>query len=205
MKPEIVLPPEEFWVNPGSTKNAEFIFDYPAGLEEDKLPVYSGKILISGTNSEELSVPYMGVAGNIQATFTQLFYPDYPQSFSSVNETPIEEKPVYSFDLSLESQDFPKVICGFRWGVHQLRWDVFEAGWDEGDWKYPPVPGQHGYVGAATSWIGADYNFIFNASKDDELDLVTFPVFDLARDLPYEYWWLGRLADGNMIEPGNYT
>ncbi|KAM0279722.1 hypothetical protein ACHAQH_004413 [Verticillium albo-atrum] len=182
MKPDVLFPLDEFWVNPGSTKSVEFVFDYPAGFDEGKLPVYSGKILVSGTNAEELSVPYMGVAGSIQATFADVFYPNYPRA-----------------------QDFPRITCGFRWGVQHLRWDIFEAGWNESDWVYPPVAGKNGHVGAATSWAGADYAYTFDASKDDEMDLVTFPVFDLARDLPYEYWWLGRLVDGTMIEPGNYT
>lgn len=33
---------------------------YPKVDDESKLPVYSGKILISGSNGEKLSVPYMG-------------------------------------------------------------------------------------------------------------------------------------------------
>ncbi|EEY23887.1 conserved hypothetical protein [Verticillium alfalfae VaMs.102] len=205
MTPDVLLPSDEFWVNPGSTKNAEFIFDYPDGFDDDKLPVYSGKILIYGTNAEELSVPFMGVAGSIRTTFASVFYPNYPRSSSTANDIPIEEKPTYTFDLSLEAQDFPKIVCGFRWGVRHLRWDIFEAGWEDSRWFYPPEAGKNGYVGAATSWAGADYAYVFNTSKDDEMDLVAFPVFDLARDIPYEYWWLGRLANGQLIEPGNYT
>ncbi|PNH28661.1 hypothetical protein VD0002_g7803 [Verticillium dahliae] len=205
MTPDVLLPSDEFWVNPGSTKNAEFVFDYPAGFDDDKLSVYSGKILIHGTNAEELSVPYMGVAGSIRTTFARVFYPNYPRSSSTANDIPIEEKPTYTFDLSLEAQDFPRIVCGFRWGVRHLRWDIFEAGWEDSRWYYPPEAGKNGYVGAATSWAGAEYAYVFNASKDDEMDLVAFPVFDLARDIPYEYWWLGRLANGQLIEPGNYT
>lgn len=37
-----------------------FTFKVPEGLNTSSLPVYSGKILISGDNGEELGVPYFG-------------------------------------------------------------------------------------------------------------------------------------------------
>lgn len=41
-------------------KDSSFIFSVPVGLSNDKIPVYSGKILISGSNGEELGIPYFG-------------------------------------------------------------------------------------------------------------------------------------------------
>lgn len=35
-------------------------FTVPTGLDATKLPVYSGKVLISGSNGEELGIPYFG-------------------------------------------------------------------------------------------------------------------------------------------------
>ena len=35
-------------------------FTAPTGLDATKLPVYSGKVLISGSNGEELGIPYFG-------------------------------------------------------------------------------------------------------------------------------------------------
>ena len=32
----------------------------PEGISPDNMPFYGGKVLISGSNGEELSVPYMG-------------------------------------------------------------------------------------------------------------------------------------------------
>lgn len=39
-----------------------FIFSPLTGLNETALPVYSGKVLVSASNGEELSVPYMGMS-----------------------------------------------------------------------------------------------------------------------------------------------
>lgn len=37
-----------------------FTFKAPEGVNATKLPVYSGKVLVSGSNGEELGVPYFG-------------------------------------------------------------------------------------------------------------------------------------------------
>jgi hypothetical protein len=37
-----------------------FNFKPPQGLDEQQMPVYSGKVLVRSSFGEELSVPYMG-------------------------------------------------------------------------------------------------------------------------------------------------
>jgi hypothetical protein len=73
------------------------LIDYPAGLDEKKLPVYSGNILVSSTNSEQLSIPYLGVAASIQETFRNRFYPRFPVATSTNDMTSIREKPLSVF------------------------------------------------------------------------------------------------------------
>ncbi|KAH6685073.1 serine endopeptidase [Plectosphaerella plurivora] len=108
----------------------------------------------------------------------------------------------FSFNLSVQSQEFLQIDCAFRWGVSHLRWDIFEPGWKEEDWKYPPVPGQNGFIGAVTSWVGAGRVFRFDPEEDDEDDVITFLVHGLTRSLIYSYWWLGELTDGTKINLG---
>lgn len=37
----------------------------PGGVDERRIPVYSGYVTLSGSNGEELSLPYLGVAGSL--------------------------------------------------------------------------------------------------------------------------------------------
>lgn len=41
-------------------KYRRITFTAPTGLDATKLPVYSGKVLVSGSNGEELGIPYFG-------------------------------------------------------------------------------------------------------------------------------------------------
>jgi hypothetical protein len=50
--------------------------------DESKLPVYSGNIVIIGSNGDILQVPYMGVAFNMKRQFHGLFAPQTPYQYS---------------------------------------------------------------------------------------------------------------------------
>ena len=92
MRPEVSFP-EDVWVDPGSTKMAEFSIGYPVGLQAENLPIYSGKILISSTNAEELSVPYLGVGASINDTFRNIYHPGFPTATTTLDWTSLEDKP----------------------------------------------------------------------------------------------------------------
>lgn len=49
-----------FPVSEEANDEARFTFAVPTGLNESSIPVYSGKILVSGSNGETLGVPYFG-------------------------------------------------------------------------------------------------------------------------------------------------
>lgn len=114
----------------------------------------------------------------------------------------------YTFDLSLEAQDFPRLWINNKWGITSLRWDIFTADWTESSWSFPPVPGQSGYIGSATGFANADYQYVFNPEYDDPNNVFAFPVQDEWRtpgSYYHEFWWLGRLSNGSQIAPGDYT
>lgn len=46
--------------NDPTDKYHRITFTEPTGLDATKLPVYSGKVLVSGSNGEELGIPYFG-------------------------------------------------------------------------------------------------------------------------------------------------
>ncbi|KAM6509815.1 hypothetical protein FALCPG4_017457 [Fusarium falciforme] len=210
MNPQVALPDAEITIQPGETKSAKISFKAPAGLDGAKLALYSGKIVITGSNGESLGVPYMGIASDLEKDVGDIFeYPiGFPTMTSTRQEIPIAEKSNFTFDLDPEVQDFPAVYSRIGFGTRELRWDIFDDSWTEDNWEYPPVIGKAGYVGSATSWAKLSGKQYFNASSDDANDLIALPLRDLSRDivgrLGTELWWLGRLANGSQIAEGRY-
>ncbi|ORY70252.1 peptidase S8/S53 domain-containing protein [Pseudomassariella vexata] len=207
MAPGVVMPQGEFVVGAGETKTAEFTFTVPAGLNASNLPVYSGKILASGSNGEELSIPYFGVACDLKETIENNW--DYGSNFpyitSGLFSVKLENKANFTFNLSRDAQDFPKLSAQFAWGTEELRWDIFDANYTESAWTYPPVPGQNGFVGSATSWNGTATTNWFDPSIASEDDIFSFPLYARPRRRMDRYYWLGRFADGSDIVPGVYN
>ncbi|KAI0125467.1 subtilase [Xylariales sp. AK1849] len=205
MEPAIVMP-GDLVVGPGETETAEFAFSIPTGLNSSNLPIYSGKVLISGNNGEELGIPYFGVGSNLTATVNHVW--DYGKQFpyltSGDPDVKIQQKSSFTFNLSRSAQDFPKFNAQFVWGSKELRWDIFETDYTEADWTYPPTIGQNGYVGSATSWNGSSDSIYFDPSINNEDDIFSFPLYDRPRDIWGIYYWLGRYANGSHIQPGFY-
>ncbi|KAK0710766.1 subtilisin-like serine protease [Lasiosphaeris hirsuta] len=204
--------PSPLTIAPGQTKLAKISFEPPKGLSADKLPVYSGKVLLSGSNGDELSIPYTGAGFDLKNTLRRaLFGDNTPYQVSGPNRDDISIYNTYDFNLTWEAQSFPKVYAAFKWGPKQLRWDIFEAGWKEHQWdSYPPVAGKNGYVGSATYWLESDYYWGFDPSTMDKEATVPFPLGLLTRTSSWNwyeqgFWWFGKLANGTYIAPGNYT
>ncbi|KAI8170062.1 hypothetical protein K4K50_010643 [Colletotrichum sp. SAR 10_71] len=181
--PEVALPTDPFIVNPGETRTAEFGFKYPQVDDESKLPIYSGKVIISSGNGDALSVPYLGE--------------NYCDTF-------------YAFNTSRVAQDFPKVHVQLKWGTKELRWDIFDDTYEESQWKYPPVVGQDGYIGSATYSTYSVGASTFDPATMDRDKVLPFPIRGIERttswsELTDRFWWLGKLANGSYIAAGNYT
>ncbi|KAI9149644.1 Vegetative incompatibility protein [Paramyrothecium foliicola] len=213
LKPEVQFPVGSFVVKPGQTRKAEFIFkmpELPAGRKGADMPIVSGKILITGSNGEQLSVSYLGLAGDLTASMreSKMFWTalEYPRVITgSVGEIPdVWDKPYWGFDMKSESQDYPELQVGLVYGARQLRWDIYEPGWNERDWEYPPVVGEKGHIGSTTYWrySGMDW---YNPEEDDPEDVLPLPDYYLNRQTSHHYMWFGKLANGTQIAPGNYT
>ncbi|KAH7303927.1 minor extracellular protease vpr [Stachybotrys elegans] len=207
--PSVSLPGGRVVVKPGETRRVQFNFKQPQGLNAPRLPIYSGKILLSGNNGDELSVPYFGLAADLKRDVPDMWFTqnNYPRIVSGPANTPLVNHSSFTFNLSATAQDFPKLQTIFRYGSREYRWDIFEASYREREWVYPPVPGQNKFVGAATSF---DYqsspNFPIVDPETDDLNMIwSFPMYNLPRDVAIQAWWLGKLADGTQIKPGKYV
>lgn len=119
----------------------------------------------------------------------------------------------WTFDLNTTVRGYPVMFASFEFGISELRWDIFEANWTEDRWSYPPVEGENGFVGSATSYSqpGRLSPFIyFDSATMQANDTFSFPLVDLVRSYPfitdsYQFWWLGAMADGSQINSGQYT
>lgn len=162
---------------------------------------------LSGSNGDELSIPFFGLGTDLRREFDPLSLAGFPLSVSGPDEVPIETRSTYSFDLSLQAQSFPKISDNLRWGTRQLRFDIFEAGWKERQWKYPPTVGENGYIGSATTFSGADSYAEFDPAALSTEDLLLFPRINLPRTpsgFTVNTWWFGKLANGTQIANGRY-
>ncbi|TPX09905.1 uncharacterized protein E0L32_008927 [Thyridium curvatum] len=209
--PKVSFPSGTFTVEPGETRTAQFNFAQPEGLDPKTLPLYSGKVLISGSNGEEFSVPYMGLGFSLKDEMRRAMFSDSsPRQMGGPNRDDIDIFHSYDFNLSWLIQDFPKVQVELKWGARELRWDFYEAGWKESHWQYPPVVGENGYIGSAAYWESSGSYWAFDPTTMDKEKTLPFPVVNTPRTSvwsfgEYSFWWFGKLANGSYISPGNYT
>ncbi|KEY66377.1 hypothetical protein S7711_05810 [Stachybotrys chartarum IBT 7711] len=213
MVPDVSFPQGSFIVQPGQTRKAKFSFrypNYPQGL--DNLSVYSGKVIITSSKGEHLGVPYFGIASNLKDTLRkENFRSIYPvvESGWSYPFPNMTEKSSWTLNLTIYSQDYPKLYSRHNWATQELRWDIFEKGWTERKWTYPPVVGENGYVGSVAYWFNSPYYYYFDPETDDANYTVSFPLTDVPRvslnSPTEEYWWMGMMANGSKIVPGDYV
>lgn len=81
---------------------------------------------------------------------------------------------------------------------------VYASYWDESYWSWPPIAGENGYIGSATSMRDADMYWFYDPDLMDQDDTVAFPLMRIERGF-HSFWWFGKLANGTRIAPGNYT
>ncbi|KAI6352781.1 hypothetical protein MCOR25_009297 [Pyricularia grisea] len=212
MKPVDIVPevamPGPVLVAPGETKRVVFEFSQPKmGVNETAMPLYGGKVLVTGDNVESLSVPYLGVAFSL----AEQINPTWKSIEFGIWGTPPTRN--WTFDLNTTVRGYPVMFASFEYGISELRWDIFEANWTEDRWSYPPIEGKDGFIGSATSYSqpGRISPFIyFDSATMQANDTFAFPLVDLVRSYPlvtdsYQFWWLGGMADGSQIKSGRYT
>ncbi|KAF8465937.1 peptidase S8/S53 domain-containing protein [Kalaharituber pfeilii] len=177
-----------FSVRPGSTNSFKVTFTPPEGLDESRLPVYGGKIVICGSNGETLEIPYLGVGGRIR---DQVIWGN-PPLFEGPNG-PLTGPT----NFTLQSMDRPYVTYINDWGTREIRVDIVEYNWEERHWRYPPVAGQNKYVGSLVTTVGYGFPQYFESRHHPLIWEGSFTRFT----------WAGAIDDGKeikQIKPGRY-
>jgi hypothetical protein len=111
----------------------------PAGLDAQRLPVYSGYITINGSDSSSLSLPYMGVAGSLHSA--TVLDPAGTYMSSSLNTDDAAVSANHTFTLpppghsndtqySSNSTDYPRMFINLALGSAVVRVDVVPASSD---------------------------------------------------------------------------
>ncbi|RSL45191.1 hypothetical protein CEP54_014377 [Fusarium duplospermum] len=206
--------PEKLTLQPGESKEVTVTFQNPENSDWYKpaMPLYGGNIIVSGSNGDRLSVPFLGVGADLKGTFKNMFLTkprmqslDPPVQQGLNGSTP-------SFSFNLTAQDFPVILAGIGWGTRQLRYDIFEKGYKESEWKWPLTPGKNNYVGSGTWWVGmGQVPKWFDDQGWNPDETTDYPLVNEGRAAAMpgydkrEYWWFGKLANGTKIARGEYV
>jgi hypothetical protein len=203
--PSVSFPKGTFTVKPGQTKTAKIDFVYPSGLNADALPLYGGKVIITGSNGESLAVPYMGLGADLYEDLDSVFEygRGFPQITSGYRGVPITEVSTFDFNVGYFVRSYPILRILFNFYTDEFRWDIFDSTWNESHWSYPPVVGKKGYVGAATLDVSGIPMSLFPPNVSD---VTATPFIEVSRDIGSSeaYPWFGGLANGSQIQPGKY-
>ncbi|KAM0552020.1 hypothetical protein ACHAPJ_008130 [Fusarium lateritium] len=194
IEPRNIVPPvrlpHSVFVEPGETRELSVTFGLP-DVDDDYLPLYSGKVLITSDHGEKLSIPYGGAAYDTEKAFDNMFIVE-----------PFVTDPDKDWTIRMT---LSRLEAGYH--THVATSDgmqIFEQGWTESLWSYPLKVGTRGYVGSATTMRDAEEFWFFDPSVNDPNDTVPFPLKREPRGF-HVFWWFGKLANGTRIAPGNYT
>ena len=177
---------------PGETGSFKATFTPPQGLDEALLPVYGGKIVITGNNGERLEIPYLGIGGSIKAQRAWDLGWGIPEIKSK--EEPITDQP---HNFTLQGDDRPIFTYINDWGSREIRVDVVTADWTEDDWIYPPVAGKNRFVGSIVTVGDVAYPSYFESRHNKFQPDTEHTQFN----------WTGTVSDGlnqTQIKPGKY-
>ncbi|KAF4821126.1 Minor extracellular protease vpr [Colletotrichum siamense] len=209
MPVEVVFP-EGFTLKAGESKTVSVTFQAPEFGNPAGLPLYSGKVIVSGSNNDSLAIPYMGLAADLKKEMDDMYMHGFPRATTTYNFIPIEEKPYWTNEI-WQDENWLWLTIQMKWGSKELRWDIYEAGWNESAWSYPPAVGEDGYIGSVAYYDRSDTEYWSPFSDSSgPFDVIPFPLENVHRNAIYTsyrhtFFWFGVLANGSQIEPGNYT
>ncbi|KKA29675.1 hypothetical protein TD95_001363, partial [Thielaviopsis punctulata] len=203
------LPPT-LTLAPGRSANLSVTFAPVQGWNETLLPLYSGKVTVHSSLGERFGIPYMGLAASLRKEFDAFWLQGWPRATVTSQYLDIWSHPEVDNNVWGENQSYIILQTLAKWGTRELRFDIYEPGFTEANWTYPPTVGSYGYLGSAAFWEGSS-NMYFNrflASSDPDSS-ISFPEINMARNgdtgvYSAVFFWFGKLANGSQIEPGQY-
>ncbi|KAA8910772.1 peptidase S8/S53 domain-containing protein [Sphaerosporella brunnea] len=120
----------------GATSRVKITFT-PPSISSDLFPIYSGAILITGSNGDTLLIPYLGVSGKMSTIPIWDLTKGEPRFLDNSSGDPLTA--IRNF--TLKGRDRPAAVLFSRFGAVENRWDIVSANWSEGLWTYPSACG----------------------------------------------------------------
>lgn len=169
----------------GSAANITVSPTPPAGLDESLLPVYSGYITINGTNGENFTIPYLGVAGsmynaaNLDPTYSDLI------SYADFTSIPANSTVTVPYPTLAEAESpsinvsYPSALYQTNLGTAVVRVDV--------------VALSQTYTGNTTTVLGTEIAG----------SVYGYPLSYIERS-GWAAPFTGMLADGSVVPEGPY-
>jgi hypothetical protein len=175
-------------VRAGSTNSFKVTFT-PPDLSENLYPIFSGAIVITGSNGDVLSVPYMGIKGRMADIEIWDLGSGEPLYIDDLSGDELET----ARNFTLKGYDRPAAVLFNHFGAKENRWDIVASDWNKRDWMYPPVEGKDRFIGSVVD------------AYDGTMFPTTYtPRLDPTGSYYYYYAWKGELTNGSMIAPGTY-
>lgn len=187
-------------LGPGEKASFSVSIAAARGLDQSRGPLFSGVFKITGSNGDELNVPYLGLEFN--ATAWSVWSNSAPLIIGFVDENNQPQFPKLTTNYS-GPINTPVVRNLMAYGTTKMWFGLVDVSYNLLSYVYPPVPGQNGYVGdvqAETIKLsGYETHPIPNESPIDFVGPVmkvspfTFKAFANMSDIPDgEYRLMGR-------------
>ncbi|KAL0936868.1 alkaline elastase YaB [Colletotrichum truncatum] len=175
----------------GATQNIEITLSAPQ-VAADSGALWSGKILLAGSNDELISVPYIGIEASTY-NWTSLHHG--PESYR-YDDTTGELFPVdHQGKVYRPAEgDSPETYFAFRYGTYEFSIDLVGVDWTTEQFSYPP---QHS--SGSKAWLGS-----IRSQPVVPGSYLDFPMREVARFNRGSFVTFRSFANGTDIPSGRY-
>ncbi|GKT63936.1 serin endopeptidase [Colletotrichum tofieldiae] len=175
----------------GATQDVQVTLSAP-DVTADSGALWSGKILLAGSNDELLAVPYIGIEASTY-NWTPLHHG--PESYR-YDET---DGSLYPIDYQGKAYhpadgDSPEVYFAFRYGTYEFSVDLVGVDWETEQFTYPP---QHG--SGSKAWLGS-----VRSQPIVPGSYMDFPMREIVRFNLGSFITFRSFANGTDIPSGRY-
>ncbi|KAF4830048.1 PII-type proteinase [Colletotrichum tropicale] len=175
----------------GATQEIEVTLSAPS-LDADSGALWSGKILLAGSNNDLITIPYIGVEASTY-NWTPLHHgpESYRYDDSNGDLLPIDYQGRAYRPAEGES---PETYFAFRYGTYEFSVDLVGVDWSSEQFSYPP---QHG--SGSTAWLGS-----VRSQPVVPGGYMDFPMREVVRFNQGSFITFRAFANGTDIPSGRY-
>lgn len=183
----IVMTPSTWVLTPGGSTTIYAYFSLPAKTSDSV--VYEGKIQITVSNGEVISVPYMGVQ-QVTSNISPISGSSMPILRVTSSGLTAQTAPISSFNYG--NGDYPYLSPTLTYGTTEFSVDIVNPAYSiSNDFTPDPVKGSRNFVG-------------FAGAPDDDTGPLEFPQYFIGRIPAGLTFPVMTFTDGSTIPAGSY-